>query len=64
MKENSLKYWLAWNKIPDIGPKRFYKLLEYFGSVDAAWQAKLGEISKVLNLSPKISSRISEEKNN
>lgn len=64
MKENSLKYWLAWNKIPDIGPKRFYKLLEYFGSVDTAWQAKLGEISKILNLSSKISSRISEEKNN
>ncbi|MBE3113802.1 MAG: DNA processing protein DprA, partial [Actinobacteria bacterium] len=54
MKENSLKYWLAWNKISDIGPKRFYKLLEYFGSTDAAWQAKSGEISKVLNLSPKI----------
>jgi len=64
LKENSLKYWLAWNKISDLGPKRFYKLLEYFGSADAAWQAKSGEISKVLNLSPKISSRISEEKNN
>ncbi len=64
MKENSLKYWLSWNKIPDIGPKRFYKLLEYFGSTDAAWQAKSGEISKVLNLSPKIASRLFEEKNN
>ncbi|GAI97458.1 unnamed protein product, partial [marine sediment metagenome] len=40
MKNNLLKYWLAWNKISDIGPKRFYKLLEYFGSVDTAWQAK------------------------
>ena len=64
MKENSLKYWLAWNKIPDIGPKRFYKLFEYFGSVDAAWEAKSGEISRVLNLSSKISSRLFEEKNN
>ena len=64
MKENSLKYWLAWNKIPDIGPKRFYKLLEYFGSTDAAWKAKSGEISKILNLSPKISSRLFEQKNN
>lgn len=64
MKENSLKYWLAWNKISDIGPKRFYKLLEYFSSTDAAWQAKSGEISKVLNLSPKIASRLFEEKNN
>ena len=64
LKKNSLQYWLAWNKITDIGPKRFYKLLEYFGSVDTAWQAKSGEISKILNLKPKISSRIFEEKNN
>ena len=64
MKENSLKYWLSWNKISDIGPKRFYKLLEYFGSIDAAWQAKSGEISKVLNLSSNIATRIFEEKNN
>ena len=64
MKENSLKYWLAWNKITDIGPKRFYKLLEYFGSIDAAWEVKSGEISRVLNLSSKISSRLFEEKNN
>jgi len=27
VKENSLKYWLAWNKIPDIGPKRFTNYL-------------------------------------
>jgi len=64
VKKNSLQYWLAWNKITDIGPKRFYKLLEYFGSVDTAWQAKSGEISRVLNLSSKIATRIFEEKNN
>lgn len=64
MKENSLKYWLAWNKLSDIGPKRFYKLLQYFGSVDIAWEARSEEISKILNLSPKISSRLFEEKNN
>ncbi len=64
MKKNSLKYWLSWNKIPDIGPKRFYRLIEYFGSVDVAWQAKSGEITRVLSLSSKISSRIFEEKNN
>lgn len=64
LKKNSLKYWLAWNKIPDIGPKRFYRLLEYFGSVEAAWQVKSGEISRVLNLSSKISSRLFEDKNN
>lgn len=64
VKKNSLKYWLSWNKIPDIGPKRFYRLIEYFGSVDVAWQAKSGEITRVLSLNSKISSRIFEEKNN
>ena len=64
MKENLLKYWLAWNKISDIGPKRFYQLLDYFGSTDTAWKANSGKISKILNISPKISSRLFEEKNN
>ncbi len=64
MKEQELKYWLAWNKISDIGPKRFHKLIKYFGSAENAWHAKSGEILKVLSLSNKISSRISEEKNN
>ncbi len=64
MKEQELKYWLAWNRISDIGPKRFHKLIEYFGSAENAWSVKSEEIPRVLNLSNKISSRISEEKNN
>ena len=48
----------------DIGPKRFYKLIKYFGTAENAWKAKSEEISEVLNLSHKISSRICEEKNN
>jgi DNA processing protein len=64
VKEKELKYWLAWNRISDIGPKRFHKLIEYFGSAENAWSVKSEEISRVLNLSNKISSRISEEKNN
>jgi len=64
VKEQELKYWLAWNRISDIGPKRFHKLMEYFGSAENAWSVKSEEISRVLNLSNKISSRISEEKNN
>jgi len=64
IKEQELKYWLAWNKISDIGPKRFHKLIKYFGSAENAWHTKSGEILKVLSLSNKISSRISEERNN
>lgn len=64
MKEQELKYWLAWNKISDIGPKRFHKLIKYFGSAENAWHTKSGEILKMLSLNNKISSRISEERNN
>ncbi len=64
MKEQELKYWLSWNKISDIGPKRFHKLIKYFGSAENAWHAKSKEISKVLSLSNKVSSKISEEKDN
>jgi DNA processing protein len=34
-----IKYWLAINKIPDVGPITIKKLWEQFGSIEAAWQA-------------------------
>ncbi len=47
MQNEELKYWLWWNRVPGIGPTRFYKLLEEFGSMKGAWLAgedKLGLI--------------------
>jgi len=35
--DNSLKYWLALNKIKDIGPVLIKSLIERFGSAEAAW---------------------------
>ncbi len=64
MDEAQLKYWLAWNKITAIGPKRFYKLIKHFSSLEDAWKAAPEEISVVLNLPHKISARIFEEKKN
>ncbi len=37
--ENSLKYWLALNKLKDIGPIKIKSLIERFGSAEAAWKA-------------------------
>ena len=34
-----LPFWVALNKVPCIGSKRFAHLLAYFGSVEAAWRA-------------------------
>jgi len=63
LKEQELKYWLAWNSISDIGPKRFYKLLRKYGSAKNAWLENSGNISKLLNLNNNISQRFTEQKN-
>ena len=44
MEVEELKYWLWWNYVPGIGPNRFYKLLQEYGSMKAAWQAPLQEL--------------------
>jgi len=49
MNEN-LKYWLAINKIPNLGPVTIKKLWEHFGSIRAVWQAGAEEIWKVEGL--------------
>ena len=64
MKEQKLKYWLAWNSISDIGPKRFYILLKKYGTAENAWLENTGTISKLLNLNTNISQRFAEQKKN
>lgn len=39
METEELKYWLWWNRVPGIGPTRFYKLLKEFGTMKDAWFA-------------------------
>ncbi|MCL6614511.1 MAG: DNA-processing protein DprA [Firmicutes bacterium] len=34
-----LPFWIALNKVPGIGPKRFGQLIQCFGSARAAWEA-------------------------
>ncbi len=41
-----IKYYNAINQIPQIGPRRFQKLLDYFGSMEQAWQATALELEK------------------
>lgn len=53
-----IAYWHAWNLVTPIGPRRFSKLLEYFGSAEAAWKADEGSLASLLggqnNLSQKV----------
>jgi excinuclease UvrABC nuclease subunit len=50
-----LPYWVAFNHLPGIGPVRFQKIIETFGSASDAWRASpkdlahcLGKRSKIL----------------
>jgi DNA processing protein len=40
------KYYNAINQVPQIGPKRFQRLLDYFGSMEQVWQASFLELEK------------------
>lgn len=48
MDIEEIKYWLAWNRVPGIGPVRFYKLLEQFGKMGDAWKAPSDQIKTVI----------------
>jgi len=39
MKSNT-KYWVGFNLVKGIGPVRLEKLLQYFGNIQAAWEAR------------------------
>jgi len=43
---NSKAYWIAFNKVPGIGPARLGALLETCGSVEAAWKASITQLKE------------------
>jgi len=36
---SELRYWIGFNRVPNIGPMRLRRLLDHFGSIEAAWHA-------------------------
>ncbi len=50
------KYWLGFSLFPGIGPKRFFLLLNYFGSAQNIWQASENKLIQT-GLSQKIVKR-------
>lgn len=45
-KNKDLKYWLAFSRFPKIGSVKFLKLLNYFPSMEEAWQASPSLLAK------------------
>lgn len=39
-----VRYWLAFNLVPGIGPARFRRLVAYFGSAERAWRASTADL--------------------
>ena len=47
MVTDNLEYWIGFSKVAGIGPARLRMLLDYYGSIQAAWQANPGELRAV-----------------
>ena len=42
-----LAYWIGFNKVRGIGPARLRALLDYFGSIEQAWQAPADVLTEI-----------------
>ena len=45
-ENKNLKYWVAFSQSPNLGPKRFSCLRNYFPNLEEAWNAPFGELKK------------------
>ena len=48
MLQEEAWYWLALSRVPGIGPRRFFRLLEAFGSAGEAWTASPALLAGVI----------------
>jgi len=64
MERQELKYWLAWNKVKEIGPIRFANLMKAFSSLEEAWYSKPGtkKFMKILHIGESTWKKIELEK--
>jgi DNA processing protein len=44
---DKLPYWVGFSKVQGIGPMRLRSLLDYYGDIEAAWQADPGELRAI-----------------
>ncbi len=56
------KYWVGFNLVKGIGPVRLEKLLQYFGDIQAAWEARSYHL-QAAGLNDNLVKRISEIRN-
>ena len=44
MEDNELKYWVAFTRIPHVGPARVKLMERHFGTLEQAWRAGMTEL--------------------
>ncbi|MEW5960441.1 MAG: DNA-processing protein DprA, partial [Chloroflexota bacterium] len=44
---DKLRFWVGFSKVAGIGPTRLRLLLDYYGDIEAAWQANPGELRAI-----------------
>ncbi|RLC79548.1 MAG: DNA-protecting protein DprA [Chloroflexi bacterium] len=44
--DKNKKYWVGFSLVKGIGPTRFRRLVEHFGSAEAAWKAQPSELAR------------------
>jgi DNA processing protein len=64
LEKQELKYWLAWNKVKEIGPIRFSNLRKSFSSLEEAWKStnKAKSIHRILHIGQATWEKIEFEK--
>ncbi|NOQ40246.1 MAG: DNA-protecting protein DprA [Anaerolineales bacterium] len=60
--KNNTKYWVGFNLVKGIGPVRLETLLQYFGDIQAAWEARSYHL-QAAGLNDNLVKRISEIRN-
>ena len=61
--QKNIKYWLAINKVPNLGPITIKKLWDHFGSAEEIWKASEGCLLEIEGLNKKAVKSFIENRN-
>ena len=60
--EKERSYWVAWSQISGVGPVSLKRIQEHFGSMEAAWNARIQEFWEINGLGEKSTQGIETER--
>ena len=61
--KEDIKYWVALNRIPQLGTVRFRRLEDFFGGLENAWNATISEL-KAAGIEDRPAQEIAAARNN